>query len=87
MVPSSSHGAHFPCSLFLLRTSHSVLCSCQSVQKPGIDEEAIRSADPHELVSLLSRAKADALLAKLKAEGRTFLETADVPTLLITADQ
>ncbi|CAI7902370.1 unnamed protein product [Closterium sp. NIES-54] len=57
------------------------------IMKPGIDEEAIRSADPHELVSLLSRAKADALLAKLKAEGRTFLETADVPTLLITADQ
>ncbi|CAI5465867.1 unnamed protein product [Closterium sp. Yama58-4] len=57
------------------------------IMKPGIDEEAIRSADPNELVSLLSRAKADALLAKLKAEGRTFPETADVPTLLITADQ
>ncbi|CAI5991684.1 unnamed protein product [Closterium sp. NIES-64] len=55
--------------------------------KPGIDEEAIRSADPNELVSLLSRAKADALLTKLKAEGRTFAESADVPTLLITADQ
>ncbi|CAI6012675.1 unnamed protein product [Closterium sp. NIES-65] len=57
------------------------------MQKPGIDEEAIRSADPNELVSLLSRAKADALLTKLKAEGRTFAESADVPTLLITADQ
>ncbi|CAI5930724.1 unnamed protein product [Closterium sp. NIES-65] len=57
------------------------------IMKPGIDEEAIRSADPNELVSLLSRAKADALLTKLKAEGRTFAESADVPTLLITADQ
>ncbi|CAI5474789.1 unnamed protein product [Closterium sp. Yama58-4] len=57
------------------------------IMKPGIDEEAIRSADPIELVSLLSHAKADALLAKLEAEGRTFPETADVPTLLITADQ
>ncbi|GJP51832.1 hypothetical protein CLOM_g10963 [Closterium sp. NIES-68] len=57
------------------------------IMKPGIDEEAIRSPDPNELVSLLSHAKADALLAKLKAEERSFPEDASVPTLLITADQ
>ncbi|CAI5942847.1 unnamed protein product [Closterium sp. NIES-65] len=49
------------------------------MQKPGIDEEAIRSADPNELVSLLSRAKVvvheDRILEKplSEAEAREFI--------------
>ncbi len=46
------------------------------VMKPGIDEKAIRSENIREIPVLIARAKAKALLSKIKE-----------PALLITADQ
>lgn len=46
------------------------------VMSPDIDEKAIRSDDPKELVSRLARAKAKALLFRIKE-----------PAILITSDQ
>ena len=46
------------------------------IMVPGIDEKAIRHADPYEIPVLLAKAKATALLPKIKE-----------PALLITADQ
>lgn len=55
----------------------------------GIDEQAIRRATPEELVLALARAKADAILARLRAPSSAALpaDTAQRPALLITADQ
>ena len=46
------------------------------VVTPDIDEKAIRDADPRKLVLKLARAKADAVIKKLKE-----------PSLVLTADQ
>jgi len=53
-----------------------------TVSKPGIDEKAIRFADPHQLVLALGKAKAEALLAKPEAAA-----WAAERTLLLTGDQ
>ena len=56
----------------------------------GIDEQAIRRDTPEELVLALARAKADAILARLRAPSAPALpsDTAQQRTpLLITADQ
>jgi predicted house-cleaning NTP pyrophosphatase (Maf/HAM1 superfamily) len=43
-----------------------LLCSDEiQTASPGIDEKAIRSSDPKELVLLLAHAKADAVLKKV----------------------
>jgi len=52
------------------------------VHKPGIDEKAIRSDDPRELVVALGKAKAAALL-----EGEHAADFRNRRVLLLTADQ
>lgn len=51
----------------------------------NIDESAIRAPAAEDLVVKLAHAKAEAILSKL--EGTELLRKADVPVLLITADQ
>jgi len=52
------------------------------VMSPDIDEKAIRDQDPAKLVTLLANAKADALVERLRNEGR-----GEENMLIITADQ
>lgn len=60
----------------------------------GIDEKAIRSQDPHDLVLALGRAKRDAILAKMHAQddhrANSSTQSSAQPSvgaLLITCDQ
>jgi septum formation protein len=55
----------------------------------GIDEQAIRRDTPEELVLALARAKADAILARLRAPSSAALpaDAAQRTPLLVTADQ
>eukprot|EP00270_Netrium_digitus_P017447 TRINITY_DN63_c0_g1_i2.p1 TRINITY_DN63_c0_g1~~TRINITY_DN63_c0_g1_i2.p1 ORF type:complete len:220 (-),score=33.30 TRINITY_DN63_c0_g1_i2:788-1447(-) len=57
------------------------------IQKADIDEKAIRREKPEDLVMALAHAKADAIITKLRNEGRDFPQDAPAPTVLLTADQ